>query len=106
LNQGLFDYYRGLINLRTQNHALKTNNIEFFFEDTNNKVLAYTRWNDQGSRIVVVANFSNNFLQNYSLNKFPQSGIWHEWTSNYDVEAKDGKLVIDLGEYEAKILVK
>ncbi|MGL5940042.1 MAG: alpha-amylase family glycosyl hydrolase [Waterburya sp.] len=106
LNQGLFDYYRGLINLRTQNHALKTNNIEFFSEDTNNKVLAYTRWNDQGSRIVVVANFSNNFLQNYSLDKFPQSNIWHEWTSNYDVEAKDGKLVIDLGEYEAKILVK
>ncbi len=105
LNQGLFDYYRGLINLRTQNYALRTNNIEFFSEDTNNKVLAYTRWNDQGSRIVVVANFSNNFLQNYSLDKFPQSGIWHEWTSNYDVEARDDKLVIDLGEYEAKVLV-
>jgi 1,4-alpha-glucan branching enzyme len=105
LNQGLFDYYRGLINLRTQNHALRTNNIEFFHEDAENKVLAYTRWNDQGSRIVVIANFSNNFLQNYSFDKFPQSGIWHEWTSNYDVEAKDGKLVIDLGEYEAKVLV-
>jgi 1,4-alpha-glucan branching enzyme len=105
LNQDLLDYYRGLIHLKIQNYALRTNNIEFFHEDTNNKVLAYTRWNDQGSRLVVVANFSNNFLQNYSIDQFPQSGKWHEWTNNYDVEAKDGKLVIDLGEYEAKVLV-
>ncbi|BAZ46661.1 alpha amylase catalytic region [Chondrocystis sp. NIES-4102] len=105
LNQSLFEYYRGLINLKTQNHALHTNNLEFFHEDSNNKVLAYTRWNDQGSRIVVIANFSDNFLQNYSLDNFPQSGTWHEWTNNYDVEAKDGKLLIDLGEYEAKVLV-
>jgi 1,4-alpha-glucan branching enzyme len=105
-NQGLLNYYRGLIHLKTQNYGLRTNNIEFFHEDTNNKVLAYVRWNDKGSRVVVVTNFSNNFLQNYSINNFPQSGKWHEWTNNYDVEAKDGKLVIDLGEYEAKVLVK
>ena len=32
-NQDLFDYYRGLINLRKNNHALRCSNIEFFHED-------------------------------------------------------------------------
>ncbi|HHP7231529.1 MAG TPA: alpha-amylase family glycosyl hydrolase [Xenococcaceae cyanobacterium] len=106
LNQGLFDYYRGLVTLRRENYALRTSNIDFFYEDSDNQVLAYTRWNDQGSRVVVVANFSNNFLQAYTIHNFPVAGTWHEWTNNYDLEANEGNLVIDLGEYEAKVLVK
>ncbi|MEM8832415.1 MAG: alpha-amylase family glycosyl hydrolase [Cyanobacteria bacterium P01_G01_bin.19] len=106
LNQGLFDYYRGLITLRKDNHALRTSNIDFFHEDTENQILAYTRWNDEGSRVIVVANFSDNFLKDYTVNNFPASGTWHEWTQNYDVEAGDEKLAIDLAEYEAKVLVK
>ena len=104
-NQGLFDYYRGLITLRKDNHALRSSNIEFFHEDTHNQVVAYTRWNDECSRVVVVANFSGNFLQDYAIENFPASGTWHEWTNNYDVEAGEGKLAMDLGEYEAKVLV-
>lgn len=106
LNQGLFDYYRGLIDLRRNNHALRTSNIDFFYQDTDNKVLAYTRWNDEGSRIVVIVNLSDNFLQDYAIDHFPAAGTWHEWTQNYDVEAKEGKLEIDLAEYEAKVLIK
>ena len=105
-NKGLFDFYRGLIDLRTNNYALRTSNIDFFYEDTESKVIAYTRWNDEGSRIVVIVNFSGDFLQNYTVNNFPASGTWHEWTNNYDVEASDDKLVIDLAEYESKVLVK
>ncbi|MEL6786900.1 MAG: alpha-amylase family glycosyl hydrolase [Cyanobacteria bacterium J06607_15] len=104
-NQGLFDYYRGLIDLRKNNHALRCSNIEFFHEDLGSKVLAYTRWNQEGSRVVVVANFSDNFLEGYTIHNFPQSGKWHEWTNNYDVEAQDNKLVVTLGEYEAKVFV-
>ena len=105
-NQSLFDYYRGLIDLKTKNYALRTSNIDFFYEDPESKVLAYTRWNDEGSRIVVAVNFSGDFIQDYTIKNFPQSGTWHEWTSNHDVEAKEGKLVVSLGEYEAKVFVK
>lgn len=104
-NQGLFDYYRGLITLRTKNYALHTDNIEFFYEDEESKVLGYTRWNNEGSRLVVIINFSNNFLRNYEVAHFPHSGTWHEWTNNYDIETTEDKLVIDLGEYEAKVLI-
>jgi 1,4-alpha-glucan branching enzyme len=105
LNQGLFAFYKGLISLRKENHALYTENIDFFHENPETKVLAYTRWNDEGSRIVVVANFSDQFLAGYRISDFPTDGTWHEWTGDYDVEAQGNSLMTDLGEYEAKVFV-
>jgi 1,4-alpha-glucan branching enzyme len=105
LNRGLFEFYKGLTNLRKNNHALYTENIDFIHENPEAKVLAYSRWNEEGSRVVVVANFSEDFLAGYHLPNFPSSGTWHEWTANYDVEAGDDGIIIDLGPYEAKVLV-
>jgi 1,4-alpha-glucan branching enzyme len=104
-NKKLFDYYKGLIHLRTTNHAFFTENIDFFHENPEAKVLAYTRWNDEGSRVVVVANFSDNFLAGYTVPNFPANGKWHEWTGDYDVESGDDNLMTDLGEWEAKVFV-
>ncbi|PSR17816.1 alpha-amylase [filamentous cyanobacterium CCP3] len=104
-NRDLFEHYKGLINLRKENHALRTENVEFFFEDPDSKVLAYVRWNDEGSTIAVVVNFSENYLADYNVPDFPRSGTWHEWINDYDVEVDDGVLTIDLPEYEAKVLV-
>lgn len=59
LNRDLWEYYKMLIQLRKGNRALHTENIEFFHEDTQAKVLAYSRWDDNGARVVVVANFSH-----------------------------------------------
>jgi 1,4-alpha-glucan branching enzyme len=105
LNQQLFQYYKGLIALRKNNHALYTNNIEFFHENPDSKVLAYTRWNEEGSRVVVVANFSDQFLAGYQVTDFPMDGTWHEWTSNYDVDVSDRTLTTDIGEFEAQVFV-
>jgi 1,4-alpha-glucan branching enzyme len=105
LNRGLFEYYKGLISLRKENHALYTENINFFHEDPEGKVLAYVRWNDEGSRVVVVANFSDQYLAGYRIENFPENGTWHEWTGDYDVEAGDNSIMIDLPEYEAKVFV-
>jgi 1,4-alpha-glucan branching enzyme len=65
LNQDLFEYYKKLIALRKKNPALQSDNIKFFHEDPEAKVLAYSRWNEKGSRVVVVANFSDSFLSKY-----------------------------------------
>jgi 1,4-alpha-glucan branching enzyme len=105
LNSSLFAYYKGLIGLRKNNHALYAENIDFFHENAETKVFAYTRWNDQGSRIVVVANFSDNFLAGYHIPNFPANGKWHEWTGNYDIESGDDGIMTDLGSYEAKVFV-
>lgn len=105
LNRGLFESYKGLTNLRKSNHALYTENIDFIHENPEAKVLAYTRWNDEGSRVVVIANFSENFLGGYQVPDFPSAGTWHEWTGNYDVESGEDGMIIDLGPYEAKVFV-
>ncbi|WP_035984656.1 alpha-amylase family glycosyl hydrolase [Leptolyngbya sp. KIOST-1] len=104
-NRGLFEHYKGLIQLRKENHALRTENVEFFFEDPESKVLAYVRWNDEGSTIAVVVNFSGQYLADYSVHNFPRSGTWHEWVNDHDVEVHDGVLTLDLPEYEAKVLI-
>lgn len=104
-NRGLFEYCKGLIFLRKSNHALYTANIDFFHEDAEQKVLAYCRWNEEGSRVVVIANFSDHYLADYAVPNFPENGTWHEWTGNYDIEASDNTIKLDLPEYEAKVLV-
>lgn len=105
LNRNLFEYYKGLIHLRKNSHALYTENIDFIHENLEAKVLAYSRWNEEGSRVVVVVNFSENFLSSYHIPNFPCGGTWHEWTGNYQVEAGDDGMITDLGPYEAKVFV-
>lgn len=68
-------------------------------------MLAYSRWNDEGSRVVVVLNFSENFLARYQIPNFPAVGTWHEWTGNYNIESTDDGMMVDLGEHEAKVFV-
>jgi 1,4-alpha-glucan branching enzyme len=104
-NRSLFEYYKSLIYLRKTNPALRTANVDFFHEDEEGQVLAYCRWNEEGSRVVVVANFSEHYRAGYCVPNFPENGTWHEWVGDYDLEAGDDNIMIDLPEFEAKILV-
>ncbi len=104
-NRNLLEYYKGLIALRKQNPALCASNLKFFHENPDGKVFAYQRWNDQGSRVVVVVNFSEQYLKGYQIPNIPENGNWHEWTRDYDVQAEDNQLTIDMGEYEAQVFV-
>jgi 1,4-alpha-glucan branching enzyme len=105
LNRDLFEYYKKLIALRKQNPALQSNNIDFFHENPEAKVLAYHRWNERDSRVIVVANFSDHFLSGYKLPNLPAAGTWHEWIGDYEVEVGEDEMVIDLPEYAAKVFV-
>jgi len=104
-NQDLLQYYKSLIYLHKHNAALHTSKVDFFHENPDQRVFAYGRWNEEGSRVVVVANFSDTFLKDYTIPEFPANGTWHEWTRNYAVESKNNELVVDLGGYEAQVFV-
>ncbi|MBD1924366.1 alpha amylase C-terminal domain-containing protein [Microcoleus sp. FACHB-831] len=104
-NRSLLEDYKTLIALRKQTPALQTENIEFFHENSEAKVLGYVRWNDEGSRVVVVANFSDKSLMDYKIPNFPAAGTWHECTSSYDVESREDGVTIMLPEYEAAVFV-
>lgn len=102
LNQDLFEFYKHLIALRKQSIALQSDNIEFFHENPDSKVLAYVRWHGEDERVVVVVNFSDQHLTGYRVPNFPATGIWRELMGN-DVEVTESGLVLDLPESAAKV---
>ncbi|NEP16000.1 MAG: alpha-amylase [Leptolyngbya sp. SIO4C1] len=104
-NAELLDYYQGLVNLRTANAALQSSNLAFLHENPDDCVLGYVRWHELGSQVVVIVNASNRYIANYEIDQLPEDGGWHEWTKDYDVQVEGGRLVIDLPEYEAQVLV-
>ena len=104
-NHDLFEYYKKLIALRKQNPALHSGNVHLFHQDPDNKVLAYCRWNEEGARVVIVANFSDKNLAEYKINQFPEHHNWFDWLEGNDLEAKDNQLIVDLGAKEAKVFV-
>ncbi|UBF26504.1 DUF3459 domain-containing protein [Kovacikia minuta CCNUW1] len=104
-NRDLFQFYQHLIALRKQTPALLTENIEFFHENQESQVLVYTRWNDTGSRVVVIANLSDEPMPGYTLSNFPCNGIWHEWVKSTDVEIGSDRPTIGLDKWEAKALI-
>ena len=105
LNWDLFEYYKKLIALRKQNPALQGDNIEFFHENPEEKILAYVRGKPQASCVVVVVNFSDNFLSEYHIPHFPATGTWHELTGDNDIEAGRDGIKINIGSYQAKLLI-
>ncbi|MBD2414334.1 alpha-amylase [Nostoc calcicola FACHB-389] len=104
-NHDLFNCYKKLIALRQQNLALQSDNIEFLYENANDRVLAYRRWDQQNSHIVVVVNFSTLNLTRYEIPNFPIAEYWRDWLGNYEVETQEDVLVTDLPSYTAKIFV-
>ncbi|BAY22617.1 alpha amylase catalytic region [Calothrix sp. NIES-2100] len=104
-NRDLFEYYKKLIALRKHNRALQSDNIEFFAEDAQKKLLAYVRWDERGSQVVVVVNFSKQNLAGYHLANFPTADHWQDWFTKTPVKVGKDGLVADLEPYTAKIFV-
>ncbi len=104
-NADLYRYVSGLIFMRKKVGAFKTEHIEFFHLDPEHKVLAWERWDDGGSQVAVVANFSDDSLGDYHVPNFPD-GDWHEYTFDYDIHVEGGQLVDLLGQSQCKIYIK
>ncbi|MBD2607842.1 alpha amylase C-terminal domain-containing protein [Scytonema hofmannii FACHB-248] len=104
-NRDLFEYYKKLIALRKQTPALQSDNIEFFHENAEAKLLAYTRWNSQGDRIVVIVNFSDQNLVEYQIPNFPAAESWQDWLSETSVKVDEDILTTDIAPFTAKIFV-
>ncbi|MCV3212005.1 alpha-amylase family glycosyl hydrolase [Plectonema radiosum NIES-515] len=104
-NRDLFEYYKKLIALRKQTPAMQSDNIEFLHENAEAKVLAYTRWNSQGSRIVVVVNFSDQNFPEYQIPNFPSAELWQDWFSETSVKVDEDTLTFEIAAFTAKIFV-
>lgn len=98
----LFEFYKRLIDLRKNEPAMKSDNIEFFCEDEEAQVLGYLRWCGEASRVAVVANFSEEVLRGYEVSL---EGSWRDLLTGKEVKSEGDKLVLDMDEFEALVLV-
>jgi 1,4-alpha-glucan branching enzyme len=103
-NYELLAYYKHVIMLREKVSA-HTKNIEFFPENAETKVFAYYRWSDEGTRAVIVANFSDTYLSGNSIPNFPTAETWHEWMYNKILEVGEEGFKFDLPEWSAQVFV-
>lgn len=102
-NKDLFNYYKTLIGLRTSNAAFQSTTIEFFHEDAEAGVLCFHRFDDEGNRVVIVLNLSDENLENYQVPNFPINGPCREWTKNHEVEIAGHLLTSDLSRREGLV---
>lgn len=105
-NKNLFEYYKTLIELRTTNSAFHTPNINFFFEDSESGVLAFQRFDDQGSVAAIVVNFSDDDLKNCEIKNFSDGENWREWTKDYETVIKEKTLTVSLPRRSGLVFIK
>ncbi len=105
-NQNLLEYYKKLIAIRKQTPALQTDCIEFFHTDPESRILGDVRWDEGGSQVIVVANFSGKCFEKYRVPYFPTTQrTWYDWSDNRQVETPENQLTIEWQGWEAKIFL-
>lgn len=101
--RALHRHYATLAYLRHTQGALQSNQIELLLMDKERSVLAFHRWNDAGSVVVVAVNLSP-ADQRVAIT-FPRPGRWHEWLHDYDEHVGDGPVEVDIPDSFGKIWV-
>lgn len=103
-NRDLFEFYKRLITLRHEKSSLRSDEVEFFYENAEDKILAYVRSDESDEKVVVIANFSDRTYENCTIENFPD-GAWQNWTDGRSIDVEGGNLSIDLPEFSAQVLL-
>ncbi|CAF2920117.1 unnamed protein product [Rotaria sp. Silwood2] len=107
-NKNLYNTFKHLIELR---HKIinkeKYNKINFFYENSEHRILAYTRLNNINIEdIVVITNFANEKKIKYEIKNFPHNGQWIDWLTNDIYTVNNSILKLDLKPFDGKVLIK
>jgi 1,4-alpha-glucan branching enzyme len=106
LNRDLWQHYRQLIALRKQTPALCSDNFEPLVDLPEKGIIAFKRWSDDGSIVIVVANISTQAVGEFEITTTGiENARWREVISNTEIESRDHRLVDILGESEAKVYI-
>jgi 1,4-alpha-glucan branching enzyme len=87
--------------------CLKSDNLDFFYEDPPNQLFAYHRYdNDKTDHILVIINWSGKILNNYLIKDIPVQGQWKEWTTENLFNVNDDKILkLNLQGQQGKIFI-
>ena len=106
-NQGLFQHYKHLIQLRKSLPALYSDTFEVILDDPGRGLIAFKRWNAEGNVVVVVANLTHQYAGGFEIGDAGlEDGQWREVLYDYETTVHGGRLADTLAESEAKIYVK
>lgn len=103
VGQALYQHYASLAYLRHTQGALQGNSFEPLLVDHERKLLAYHRWNDNGSVVVVAVNLTGQTQR--AVIQFPRAGVWHEWLHDYDEQIGEGPHEVEIPDSFGKIWV-
>ena len=108
INQNLFKTFKNLIKFRkTILNKNKYNQLRFFYENLDHRILAYSRSNHTDNEdIVVITNFSNQLQSNYEIKNCPHNGQWIDWFTNESYSVENSILKLDLKPFDGKILLR
>jgi 1,4-alpha-glucan branching enzyme len=105
-NQQLREHYKCLIHLRRQNLAMQRNDLDYIFEHKEDGILAYTRWDDTGKKIVVIANLRDRHYDTYAIPYLPDEGEWLDVLTGEKITIQNRTWTGKLDPWESKVLVK
>lgn len=106
-NVGLFEHYKHLIRLRTSLPALTSDTYEAVLDLPDRNILAFKRWNNEGSIVLVVANLCDEFAGEWEIaDAALEDGTWRELIYNYEVQVSGGRITDKLAESEVKVYMR
>ncbi|CAF3918143.1 unnamed protein product [Adineta steineri] len=107
----LLNTFKQVIKLRRQLTALRSDNLEFFFEHYDDRVLAYSRRSNDNDLVLVIAHFSPNNRDGYIVKNIPaKEGT--QFVNGMDenevlhIENGTNELKMNLKPFEGKILIQ
>jgi 1,4-alpha-glucan branching enzyme len=107
-NRNLYKIFKRLIELRrTILNKEKYNKINFFYENSDHRILAYTRSNNTDNEdIVIITNFADQIQNEYEIKNFPHNGQWIDWLTNDMYSVNNSVIKLDLKPFDGKILLR
>jgi 1,4-alpha-glucan branching enzyme len=105
-NQNLREHYKRLIHLRRENLAMQRNELDYLFEHKEDGILAYTRWDDAGKKIVVIANLRDRHYDTYAIPFLPDDGEWLDVLTGEKITIQNRTWTGKLDPWESKVLIK
>jgi glycosidase len=100
-NRSLLNLFKRLIKLRHELAVLRSDNMEFFYEHFDDRVLAYSRRSDK-EMVILVINFSSNNKDGYTLKNVPAK----EGTKFFNGLDEEEIVYVDNGTNEVKLNLK
>jgi 1,4-alpha-glucan branching enzyme len=99
-----FTFYQRLLRLRHEHPALRSDHVEYYWDDFPRfKVLRYKRWDGERDVVIIAANFDC-VTHRVGLG-FPHDGVWREVLGERWVEVTGHWHELDVPPWSAVVLI-